>query len=73
MAIRWTGVIAFLATLLKPIIRVVTPTVKDELQDFLRKWHAKNLETENPWDDLLSGILVEIFDVEMTEEGNRRS
>lgn len=60
---RSGGILRVVGMLLIPILRAITPTLEEELEKFLLKFHGKCLATENPLDDLLSTFLLRIFDI----------
>lgn len=57
-------VLGFAKVLIGVIVRAATPVIEKELEEFLSKWHKKCLATDNPWDDMLSEFLLDIFDIE---------
>lgn len=66
---RSGNILKIVGLLLTPIVRAITPTLEQELEKFLLRFHAKALATENPLDDLLSGFLLRIFDIPDPEDG----
>jgi len=58
-----SGVGKLVGTLLKPIISVLTPILRDKLEDFLRGWYADALETDSPYDDIAAEVVLAIFGV----------
>jgi len=65
ITLKW--VIRLVLLLLKPIMTIVTPTLRKELESFLVAYYKKAEETENPWDDFLALFLLNIFDVSVPE------
>lgn len=61
------GVLGFIALLLGPLIRALTPMIKDLLEDNLIKLWKRAEATENPIDDLFVGFLLDILDIDMPE------
>ena len=62
----WTvkSVLDFIVKILQPIVALVTPIIKEELDEFLLKLHAKAVETDNPYDDLFTAFLLDMFGIE---------
>jgi hypothetical protein len=58
------GILRVVVLLLGPILKAVTPAIKGELASFLKKLDAKAEATPNPIDDLFTGFLLDIFEVE---------
>lgn len=59
------AIVKIVLALLKPLMSIITPKVEGELEKWLRAFHKRCLLTPNPWDDILSGFLCDIFDVEL--------
>lgn len=66
-AITSKGVIGLIVLLLRPMLKVVTPMIRDLLDDVLLKLYAKAQATENPIDDLFVGFLLDILDIPVPE------
>jgi len=64
MKIQWGFAISLIISLLKPIMGVISPKLRTELEEFLKDYYKKAMETENPWDDFLANLLLHIFGVE---------
>ena len=60
---RWTLIVQLILKLLIPMLSVITPVLKEELETWLLEFYAKALETENPWDDFVAGFLLDIFSI----------
>ena len=62
----WTikSVLDFIVKILQPIVALVTPIIKEELDEFLLKLHEKAKKTENPYDDLFTAFLLDMFGIE---------
>jgi hypothetical protein len=65
--ISWDWVLSLLAVVVKPIIKAVTPIIRDALEEALLKLYAKAEATENPWDDWLVGFLLDVLAIERPE------
>ncbi len=59
--ISWTWIINLLVVVLKPIIDILTPVIRTELEKLVVKFYAKAEATENPWDDFLAEFLLKIL------------
>lgn len=62
-----TGVLGFVALLLRPLLKALTPMIKDLVDDSLIKLWRKAEATENPIDDLFVGFLLDILDISVPE------
>lgn len=60
-AVIWSAVEPILVKVLGGIITLVTPELKTELQTLLTGFYKKSLATPNPWDDMLAGLLMDVF------------
>jgi len=65
--ITWTWALKLILLFLKPVMAVITPILRRELEDTLIAYYHKAEETENPWDDFLAGFLLEILDIPVPE------
>lgn len=63
----WTWIVSLLVTVLKPVLKIVTPLIRDALEEQLLKLYAKAEATENPWDDFAVGFLLDILGIERPE------
>ena len=61
---NWKSVLSWLAKLLATILPMVTPAIRDELFELLKKLHEKALKTDNPFDDYLTQFLLDLFGIE---------
>ncbi len=58
---NWDKVLSVIAKFLGLVLPLVTPELRKMLEEFIIKFHEKSLETDNPWDDMLSGFLMKLF------------
>lgn len=63
----WTWIVSLLVTVLKPVLKIITPMIRDALEEQLLKLYAKAEATENPWDDFAVGFLLDILGIERPE------
>ena len=49
----------------KMILGRISPMIKDALEELLRNWYAKALETDNPWDNVACEFLAEFVGVDL--------
>jgi hypothetical protein len=63
MALTWKNLIQVLVTVMRPIVTALTPAIKTALSDFLTDLYRKAVLTENPWDDYLMGLLLDILGI----------
>ena len=61
MGISLTWLVQIIASVLGPIIGLLTPVIKTALNEFLTKLYLDALKTPNPWDDFAVGILLDIL------------
>lgn len=45
------------------LLRIATPEIRDSVCETLFKLNQKAMETDNPIDDLITGLLLDIFEV----------
>lgn len=62
-SIGWTWIVSMLLTVLKVIIPVISPTLRDELEKVMLTLYQKAMETDNPWDDFLMRFLLRILGI----------
>jgi len=55
--------INLIGIILMPVLRALTPRIEEELEEFLLKMHTKALETDNPIDDMFTGLALDLFDI----------
>lgn len=65
--VTFSWVLKLVLLLLKPILAIITPILRKELEETLIKFYHKAVETENPWDDFLAVFLLEILDIPIPE------
>ena len=63
----WKGILKIVALILGPLLKIVSPMIKDALTDVLQKLYLKAYATENPVDDLLVGLLLELLGIPYPE------
>lgn len=61
--ISWWWLIDLVVNVMRPLVDIISPTLRKELEDFLIGFYRRSIETENPWDDFLARFLLRIFDV----------
>ena len=61
------GVMGFIALLLRPLLKALTPMIADLVEDSLIKLYKKAEATENPIDDLFVGFLLDILDIDVPD------
>jgi hypothetical protein len=61
---------AIVGTLLIPvlmqILKLVTPTLREELVKFLQEWTARCYATPNKWDDIAAKLVASILSVDLS-------
>ncbi len=58
-----TGILNVVILILKPIIAVVTPKLRELLEDALLNFYNNARATENPWDDFLAEVMLRILGI----------
>lgn len=66
--ISWTWIINLVVTVLKPIMSILTPMIREELEKFALKFYAKAESTDNPWDDFLAEFMLKILGIPVPTE-----
>ena len=64
--VKFFPLMAIVKTVLLPIIALVSEWLRDLLEDSVKKWYAKALETENPWDDFFIERLAYLLSIDLT-------
>ena len=59
--ISWDWLLALLAALIKPILDVITPVIRTELDKWTYDMLKKARETPNPWDNWLFEIIRKLL------------
>jgi len=67
-SIGWTWIISLCLTVLRVIMPVLTPEIKELLVDFLVVFYHKAMATDNPWDDFLARFLLRILGIPVPAE-----
>lgn len=65
--VGWTWVVELLIRALGVLMPIVTPSLREALETFLKDLYAKAKETANPWDDFLTKFLMRILGIEFTD------
>lgn len=66
-ATTWVSVIKIIAIILSPLLAVVSPMIKKFLGEQLQDLHRKALATDNPVDDLFTGLLLDLLSIPRPE------
>lgn len=61
--IGWTWIVNLLVAVLKVILPVLSPTLREELEKVMVSLYNKAMETDNPWDDFLMRFLLRILGI----------
>lgn len=65
--ISLTWIIELVVKVLGLILPVITPSLREMLEKFLKEFYAKAKETPNPWDDFLAKFLMRILGIEVPD------
>jgi len=66
---NWGWLVTLIGLILKPLLKAISPLIKDLFEDSLYKLLEKARATENPIDDYFVEFLFDILDVEIPDEG----
>ena len=64
----WGWILRIIGIVLGPLLRSITPIIKDALEDGMIKLLEKARATENPIDDYFVEFLFNILDIEIPED-----
>lgn len=59
--ISWRWIIQIFSGMLGPVIGLISPVIKAALNELLTELYKKALATDNPWDDMFIGLLLDIL------------
>lgn len=62
-SIGWTWIINLVLAVLKVIMPVLSPTLREELNKLMLSLYEKAMATDNPWDDFLMRFLLRILGI----------
>lgn len=65
--INWTWIINLLIAVMGPLLRLVTDSLREELEDWLKAFYVKARETPNPWDDFLADVLCRALKIDISD------
>lgn len=63
LSISWSWVVPVLVAVLKPIVKVLTPMIRELIEKAVKEWYPKAVATPNPWDDFLVKFLADILNI----------
>jgi len=63
-----SGVVRIIQIILAPVLSVITPMIKDALEELMIKLLGKARETENPIDDMFVEFLFRLLSLDIPEE-----
>ncbi len=63
--LTWTWLVPFLVAVLKPVVKAITPMIREEIEKAVRAWYPKALASPNPWDDFLVSFLADILNISL--------
>lgn len=64
-------VLGIVKTILFPIFKLVSEWLKDLLEEQVKKWYQKALQTENPWDDFFIERLAYLLSIDLSDVGGK--
>ena len=67
--ISWGWIISLVVAVLKPVMAVITPMIRTELEKLLLAFYAKAETTDNPWDDFLAELLLKLLGIPLPTGG----
>ena len=54
-----------LEKIFKAFMAKISPEIEKALEGFILQLHENALKTPNHWDDVFTGLLIELFDIEI--------
>lgn len=57
----WTWIINLLVAVLSPVLAMLTPMLRVELEKFAVSFYRKAEATPNPWDDFMAGFILRML------------
>ena len=57
-------IVRLLQVVLGPLLKAVTPLIKDGLKEVLQKLYVKAEATPNPIDDIFVGLLLDLLSID---------
>jgi len=66
-ATKITGILSFIINILRPIIAILTPMLRESLSDVLLKFYSDAKKTDNPWDDFLAQVFLQLLGIPIPE------
>ena len=64
MKINWASILKFVAIVLSPLMKLLTPMIRDTLKENLLKLYEKAKATPNPIDDIFVGFVLDLLQIE---------
>lgn len=64
----WGAILRIIAIILSPLLKAISPLIKDALEDGMIKLLEKARATENPIDDYFVEFLFRILRIDIPEE-----
>jgi len=64
----WSGILRVVAAILGPLLKIISPMIKDLFEDSLNKLLVKARATENPIDDLFVEFLFQLLGLDIPSE-----
>lgn len=68
MSNTFKAIIRIVASVIGPVLRLVTARFRDELAEWVNKEYQEALLTENPWDDFLFETIAAMFKITLNGE-----
>jgi len=68
MSNTFKAIIRIVASVIGPILRLVTARFREELIEWVQKEYGEALETENPWDDFLFETIAGMFKIPLNNQ-----
>lgn len=57
---------SLLSGILYPLLSLLSPLIKDELNTFIQSLYKKAVVTSSPWDDFVIKILADILSIDLS-------
>lgn len=61
----WNKIVLLFASLLKPILSLISPALKSLVHDLVLSLWSSALKTENGWDDFFVEMLASVLSIDL--------
>ena len=61
--INWGWLVSVLATVIAPIVQILTPMLRTLIEKSVLEWWSKAEATDNPWDNFIVEIIAKALGI----------